>query len=196
VTGREQLARGLELDAILRWLPAGDSLHVLEIGCGVPEGLGQLLESGGVREFVGVDLDEAAVRRARARWPQATFLCADAARLPPSLAGRFHVVLVRRPDLLAQPGRWREVLHRVPVWLHPGGRAVLSVTGQAEALVASRWLEEAGLRVTHREERADLGLRLCVAEAPPVVVWDGSGEVCDTRTGRCSPGARGDGTEG
>lgn len=184
MTGGEQ---GLEVETIMFWLPPRDPLRVLEIGCGAGEGLGQLLESGRVLEFVGVDLDETAIEEARARWPQATFLCADAARLPASFVGRFDVALLRRPDLLAQPQRWREVFDRLPVWLRPGGRAIVAVMGQAEASLASRWLGEGGLQVIHRGEQGGLPLRVFVAEAPFPVLWDNSGEgmACDARTGDC-----------
>ncbi len=134
-----------------RWLPPGVALRVLDIGCGAAEEAGELLASGRVRDFLGVDLDEGAIAEARARWPGARFVCADAARLSPGRIGRFDAILIRRPDLLAQPGRWRQVFARLPVWLSPGGRVILTLIGEGEARLARRWLEEAGLRVLHVE---------------------------------------------
>jgi len=64
------------------WLPAGSAVRVLEVGCGTADDVGTLLATGRVAEYIGVDLDELAVVRARAQWPRATFLCADAAQLP------------------------------------------------------------------------------------------------------------------
>lgn len=176
-----------ELESILVWFPPLDPLHVLEIGCGTAEALGQLLESGRVVEFVGVDLDETAIERARTRWTRAAFICADAARLPSSFDGSFDVVLLRRPDLFAQPRRWREVFGRISTLLRPGGRVIVVVIGEAEASVAYRWLEEGGLRVIQRGEGSSPLLRVLVAEAPFPVTWEGPGEgmVCDARTGEC-----------
>ncbi len=130
-----------------RWLPPGTALRVLDIGCGVAEEVGELLASGRVRDFLGVDLDEGAIAEARARWPGARFVCADAARLSPGRIRRFDAILLRRPDLLAQPGRWRQVFAWLPGWLSPGGRVILTLIGEEEARLARRWLEEDGLRL-------------------------------------------------
>lgn len=92
---------------------------------------GGLLASGTVTEFVGVDLDETAIIEARARWPGAKFICADAARLGPEYTRRFDTVLIRRPDLLAQPGRWRQVFKRLPTLLQAEGRVLLTLFGEA-----------------------------------------------------------------
>lgn len=134
-----------------RWLPPGAALRVLDIGCGAAEEAGELLASGRVRDFLGVDLDEGAIAEARARWPGARFVCADAARLSPGRIGQFDTILIRRPDLLAQPERWRQVFARLPAWLLPDGRVILTLIGEGEARLARRWLEEVGLRFLYVE---------------------------------------------
>ncbi len=136
--------------ALRRWLSLVSSPRLLEIGCGAAEDAGEWL-AGGVAEYVGVDLDETAIARARARWPRMTFLCTDAARLPATAAGRFHAVLIRRPDLFVRPGNWQQVFAALPALLLSQGRVLMTLLGAAETAVARRWLEENGLRVVAEE---------------------------------------------
>jgi len=130
-----------------RWLPPGMGIRLLDIGCGIAEEAGELLSSGRIREFLGVDLDERAIAEARRRWPGARFEVADAAELAAEGVGRFEVILLRRPDLLAQPARWRRVFARLPDLLSPDGRVIVTLIAEGEARLARRWLEEAALRV-------------------------------------------------
>ncbi|MCS6963371.1 MAG: class I SAM-dependent methyltransferase [Thermoflexus sp.] len=131
-----------------RWLPPEGEIRLLDVGCGTAEEAGEFLASGRVVDFLGVDLDEGAIAQARARWPEARWICADAARLSSkTLGGRFDAILIRRPDLLLQPARWRRVFRRLSEWLRPGGWIIVTVIGDGEAELARRWLEEAGLRV-------------------------------------------------
>lgn len=142
-------------DRFRRWLPSRKGIRLLDIGCGAAEEAGELLASGKVADFLGVDLDERAIAEAQARWPQARFICEDAARLSPEAVGRFEVILIRRPDLLAQPARWHQVFLRLPDLLRPGGRVIVTLIGEDEAALARRWLEEAGLRVLQIEDRSE-----------------------------------------
>ncbi len=130
-----------------RWLPPEGVIRLLDIGCGTAEEAEELLASGRVVDFLGVDLDEGAIAQARARWPKAQWMCADAARLSLEDIGRFKVILIRRPDLLLQPARWREVFSRLPELLQPGGWIIITAIGDGEAVLAQRWLEEAGLQI-------------------------------------------------
>lgn len=177
--------------SILEWLPFATSLHLLEIGCGTANETGLLLDSGRVAEFVGVDLDETAIVRARARWPQATFLCADAANLPAEYWGRFDAILIRRPDLFVQPERWRHVFATLPRLLRPEARVIVTLIGAAETSVAREWLETNGLRVIHDAEQPGSGEpRLIVAEIslPALIRLDddaADGMYCDALTGEC-----------
>lgn len=86
-----------------------------------------------------------ALVHARSRWPHLTFLCEDAARLSPEVVGRFHLVLIRQPDLWARPANWHQVFAALPPLLLPAGRVLVEVAGKGEAALAQRWLREAGL---------------------------------------------------
>ncbi|GBD08331.1 27-O-demethylrifamycin SV methyltransferase [Candidatus Thermoflexus japonica] len=142
-------------DRFRRWLPPRKGIRLLDIGCGTAEEAGELLASGKVADFLGVDLDERAIVEAQARWPEARFMCEDAVRLSPEAVGRFEVILIRRPDLLAQPARWHPVFLRLPVLLRPAGRVIVTLIGGGEAALAQRWLEEAGLRILQVEDRRE-----------------------------------------
>jgi predicted TPR repeat methyltransferase len=142
------------LSVLHRWLPLVPSPRLLEIGCGAAEDAGEWL-AGGVAEYVGVELDEVAIAQARARWPGLTFLCADAAHLPRAVVGRFHAVLIRRPDLFARPGNWQQVFAVLPALLQPQGRVLVTLLGAGETAVARRWLETNGLHIVAEERWPD-----------------------------------------
>ncbi len=151
---------------------------------------------------MAVDLDEGAVREVARLVPLATCVCADAARLPAALDGRFHLVLIGRPDLLARPAGWQVTLVRTARLLAAGGLLALTAIAPEEAELAARWLEEAGFAAVERGAvaspgtgwlvlaRARAGPRAAAADAsagPEVVVWeDGEGEQCDLATGLCT----------
>lgn len=146
-----------------------------------------------------MDLDESAVREASARWPEASFLCADAADLPARYPGHFDVALIRRPNLFAQPERWQRVFATLPRLLRSGGRVFATFVGEREAAAARAWLEKAGIDVIHAEELPTADeLHFLVGEAasqsPKVarvlaldVLEDdeGRGAFCDATTGEC-----------
>jgi len=179
------------------WLPSTKPLRLLDIGCGAADEAAVLLNI--VDEFVGVDLDETAIAKARVRWPQATFMCADAAILSPEAVGSCDVVLIHRPDIFAQPARWRRVFDTLPVLFQPGGRIILTLMGEAETATARAWLAEIGLSVIHASKAPEAGgAHLLVAEsggksersAPPLTLirlnaGDGEGMTCDPLTGVC-----------
>jgi SAM-dependent methyltransferase len=146
-----------------RWLPPAIPLRLLEIGCGTAEDAGAWV-AWGVGEYVGVDLDETAVLQARARWPDLTFLCEDAARLLPEAVGQFDAVLIRRPDLLVRPTNWRRVFAALRGLLRPRGRVLLAGLGKGEAALARRWLAESGLRVIGEAQASDGEVYNLVAE--------------------------------
>lgn len=187
--------------------------RVLSVGCGTceeGEALVQALGGPQALQLVGVDLDETAIEEARRRLPIGTFLCADAARLPTRWRGSFDLVLVRRPDLLAQPQRWREVLAALPGLLGPGGQLILTFAGHAEARVARHWLLDVGLKVLRERalETPEEPWLLVARMSPPektqpadreaaVLVWeDGGGPLCDWETGLCAISEEGRGTHG
>ena len=89
------------------WLTGDVPVRLLDIGCGMAVEADPLLATGLIAETVGVDLDETAVSLAQSRLPQAAFICAEAAALGDS--HHYDVILIRRPDLLAQPAGWQPV---------------------------------------------------------------------------------------
>jgi SAM-dependent methyltransferase len=112
-SGWQTLRRRFE--AIVRPRPG---LRVLDIGCGT--GQSRQLYTAWARDYVGVDLAEAALARARIKFPHDRWLCGDARALPFE-AGSF--------DLVA----FSSVLHHIPDFaaalreglrvLAPGGQA-------------------------------------------------------------------------
>lgn len=187
------------LQRLRPWLPLTAPLRLVDIGCGTAEEVGELLGWGCFSDLLGVDLDETAVDLARARWPRVAFLCADATDLLAAHRGAFDVVLIRRPDLFAQPESWQRVFSTLPELLQPGGRLVATFVGEREANTVRAWLEKSGVRVIHAEELPSLDeTRLLVAEAtaprPRGLQFqmldvpddeEEEGMICDATTGEC-----------
>jgi len=184
-------------------LPSDRPLRVLDVGCG--ECLeGETLLSTGV-DLVGIDFDEKAIATTCARLPRAKFICADAAALDSDWTSPFDVVLFRRPDIAAQPARWRGILALAPGWLTPGGRVLLTTPGPQEADWGRQWLKESGFKDTRLEQLDTEDERLLVTATQPdvrksaqvpampinVIRWDEEDNdpalFCDPRTGMCSP---------
>ncbi len=94
------------------WMSGNAPVRLLDIGCGTAVEAEPLLATGLIAEFVGVDLDETAVSQAQSRLPQAAFVCTDAAALDDS--HHYDIILIRRPDLLAQPAGWQPVFAKLP----------------------------------------------------------------------------------
>ncbi len=192
------------LDAIVGRLDGARPLAVVELGCGTRPLLSEL--AGRLPEgssLLAVDMDEDAIREASGLIPGATYICADAARLPAELDRRFHLALVGRPDLLARPQGWQSALARIARLLVPGGFVALTAIASEEAALAARWLDGAGFAAVERRAIASPGASWLVlagrpeagagAEAtgagpgPEVVVWEeGEGAMCDLATGLCT----------
>ena len=180
-------------------LPTGRPLRLFDIGCGsCPEG--DALSLAGV-EVTGIDLDEEAIQSARARLPGGTFLCGDAGDLAGKHDHSFEVILLRRPDLTAQPARWRKVLSMVCDWLASDGQVLLSTPGPEEARLGLCWLDEAGFLKTNQETLDHPGERFLLTAREPiagqaksrpalpgnVIRWEDDEAIaaCDPRTGMC-----------
>lgn len=58
----------------------GPSLRILDIGCGT--GQSRQIYAAHIKEYVGIDLADAALNRARDKFPADRWLCADARELP------------------------------------------------------------------------------------------------------------------
>ncbi|HEY3383498.1 MAG TPA: methyltransferase domain-containing protein [Vicinamibacterales bacterium] len=171
-----------------RWLverlPGERPLRLLDLGCGECLEAEALLAAG--VDVTGLDIDEAAVDSAQARVANATFACEDA-----SAARRgeeFDVVLLRRPDLAAQPDRWQRVFLSVRQSLGAAGQIMVTTPGRREADLACRWLEQSGFGTATGPAAANAQTHVT---SPLVRVWDDIGEepaeLCDLKTGHCGP---------
>lgn len=185
-------------------LPDRRPLALLDIGCSDCRE-GEALLTAGV-SLTGIDQDEVTIQAAQRRLPQATFRCADAADFNGHVEGRFEVVLIRRPDLFAQPDRWRRVVRRLPQLLTANGGLILTTISAAEATLAERWLLESGFVITSKEEltmtdetmiitasmdeKTDEKTEVKTEKGPfkPFKSWDEGATVpvCDLTTGKCS----------
>lgn len=118
------------LDALdAGWLRPG--MRVLDLGCGLATDIAYLAERGFTA--VGVDQSEAALRRARERYPKLELVAGDVRRLPFEPAsfdylldrGCFHYLpAVDRPRYASEAARV----------LHPGGELLLRACLQAQGV--------------------------------------------------------------
>lgn len=187
---------------LLDWLPANRPIHLLDIGCSDCPECETLLNAG--ITLTGVDQDETAIREASQRRGGGRFLTADAAALPKIQPDGFDAVLIRRPDLFAQPTRWRQIFLRLPDHLQMGASVTVTTIGKKEAATAAQWLEDSGFAVTRSVSAGPEGEREIItahllkavrpaakSEAVPnrarVIQWDDDpGLACDTTTGVCA----------
>jgi len=177
------------------WLASTSPARLLDIGCGTAVEADPLLATGLIAEFVGVDLDETAVSQAQSRLPQATFICADAAALDGDHS--YNTILIRRPDLLAQPDSWQRVFANLNGLLTPSGRILVTVIGDGEAAMVRRWLAANAHPIAHEEtlplrDETTLFVADAVAQKAPspikMMTFDfaeGEGMYCDPLTGLC-----------
>jgi len=91
---------------------------ILEIGCGNGYGA-YLLNQRSPRSYVGLDVMEEQVEKARKRYPQHQFIVQDAADLSQFAPGSKDVVIVF--GVLHHIPEWRKVIDEVRRVLKPGG---------------------------------------------------------------------------
>jgi SAM-dependent methyltransferase len=183
---RDDLGRGLDAKDMTRWLswvekrigPAG---AVLELGCGMGVPAARILSRR--HEYLGIDISDVQVKRARLLVPGAKFRRADMSelRFEPAL---FEAVVSFYSIIHLPLGEQRPLLRRIFKWLRPGGvfAAILGHgrwTGRqknwhgAEMFWSHEdhwtyrwWLEEAGFKVSRRnlvrDGRAAHNLFLCL----------------------------------
>jgi ubiquinone/menaquinone biosynthesis C-methylase UbiE len=91
---------------------------VLEIGCGNGHGA-FLLNQGSPRSYVGLDLMEEQIGKARQRYPQYQFLIQDASDLSQFGEGSQDIVIIF--GVLHHIPEWRRVIDEIRGVLKPGG---------------------------------------------------------------------------
>ncbi len=91
---------------------------VLEIGCGNGHGA-YLLNQNSPRSYVGLDLMEEQVEKARQRYPQYRFIVQDAIDLSPFGKASKDVVIIF--GVLHHIPEWRKVIDEIQCVLRPGG---------------------------------------------------------------------------
>ena len=102
------------------WL--GTPGAVVDIGCGLGTEIAYLAAKGW--QAVGIDLSEAALRRARREHPAVPFVQADVLTLP-FPARTFHLALDRGCFHYLSPAQWAEYAAELRRVLQPGGRLLL-----------------------------------------------------------------------
>lgn len=80
----------------------------------------------------GIDLDHAALVRARQQNPAPQVIQADATNLPGLLHATFGLILVRHPDLFRHRAAWSRIIPALPVSLAPGGFLVITLYAPEE----------------------------------------------------------------
>jgi ubiquinone/menaquinone biosynthesis C-methylase UbiE len=116
-------------------ISSGD--RVLDLGCGAGDLTGDLAPPAA--DVVGVDVAEAALRRARARHPGITFLRAEVDGELPLEDNAFDVVWSSEViEHVADTARWLSEVRRV---LRPGGRLLLTTPSHGRLKLALGGLE-------------------------------------------------------
>ena len=150
-------AAGL-IEALLPWTegtaPANATHRVMDLGCG--EGtFGPALFHDCGANYCGVDLSKRAIRLAAKRWPEGTWILANADRFLPAADDSVDFVASlfgRRPA---------SEIARV---LKPGGRCVVAVPGEEDLIQLREEVQETGIRRSRWEtvvqELESVGLSL------------------------------------
>jgi 23S rRNA (guanine745-N1)-methyltransferase len=133
------------IETLRPWLATSDTRlgpRTLDLGCG--EGsFGPALFPDDAPSYCGIDLSKRAIRLAVRRWPDATWVLANADRVLPAADESVHRVISlfgRRPI---------SEIHRVLV---PGGICVVAVPGEEDLIELRQEVQQAG----HRRSRWEL----------------------------------------
>ena len=127
----------LELRRSFALAEIGPSDRVLDLGCGAGDLTADLRAAAGC--VIGVDVAEAALRRARARHPELTFLLSGIDGELPLQDNVFDVVWASEViEHVADTARWMSEARRV---LRPGGRLLLTTPSHGRLKLAVGGLE-------------------------------------------------------
>lgn len=124
LVGQESFVLASEILALAHRAGVGPTVRLLDVCCGAG-GPGRLIRRELRCAYVGVDVDETAVRLARRRASDGAELRFEVGRVPPLPDGEFDVVLLLE-TLLAFADK-RPLLQAVGESLVPGGRFALTV---------------------------------------------------------------------
>jgi hypothetical protein len=87
---------------------------------------------------VGLDIDLAALRRARRQYPAVNLVQADSARLP--FRDRFDLILARHPDLDRYRNAWQRAFRGITSWLSDSGLLLVTAYSAPEIDLMRGWL--------------------------------------------------------
>ena len=111
------------LDNIIRHLPLGRGLKILDAGCGEGHLLEKLYKYQADNDYYGVDLTEIALVKARQRCPQAKFILSDLAKIDLPSAG-FDIIICT--ETLEHISNYRGVLKEFERLLKPNGCLIIT----------------------------------------------------------------------
>jgi SAM-dependent methyltransferase len=122
--------QGLKYDRLVALLPERRFTNVLDLGCGL--GLLSQKLAGRADHVLGMDIAESAVERARVRaaaFPNLRFEAGDILNLPPTLLGKFDLIVVADVLYYLSPlndAVLQSVIQRIAGLLSPGGVCLLA----------------------------------------------------------------------
>lgn len=139
-----QAAENARLHSILAALAArcGPLCRVLELGCGDRLELGAwIVQQNPTAQYIGLDRDIAALRRARHTFGMESalhLLCADCRHVP--LHGVFDLLAIRHPNVDGNRIMWQGALVQSRLWLAAGGCLLVTTYHAPEAAQVHQWL--------------------------------------------------------
>ena len=153
-----------EVEFLARHLPLPSFRNVLDICCGEGRHAAEMLSRG--YAIVGIDRDESAIARARAKAPAARFVVGDMRELPALLPGPFDAALCLWQSFgYFDADTNAAILRDVAGLLRPGGRLVLDLYLPAffDSRSGERTFEIDGKQATERRSIAGGRLRVELA---------------------------------
>jgi trans-aconitate methyltransferase len=121
------------LHSLLSALPTASlPPFLLDVGCGDDASNLTIRTALPAWTLYGIDLDHAALLRARQQKPAPHLIQADARHLPGLLHSSFGLILVRHPDLFRHRAAWSQIIPTLPASLAPGGFLVITLYAPEE----------------------------------------------------------------
>jgi SAM-dependent methyltransferase len=146
-TSRNPLVRfvhTIRLDTIVRLLPAGDALRILDAGCGEGHLIERMRKARPDAAFFGIDITDVALKKARQRCPFATFRNVDIAATGFKPAS-FDVITCT--EVIEHVPGYGRVLREFARLLKPGGTLIITFPNETLWTVARFLLGRRPVRV-------------------------------------------------